>query len=111
MLQLPALIEPLADRPGYRGRVGEPFNLAAEAATAEEVVRLLAGALAEKVAAGARIAAVPVPGFAGPPAAGWLPDDELTQEWRDGVEAYRRRCDEEDRKRTLGEPADEKVAP
>jgi hypothetical protein len=34
---------------------------------------------------------------------GWLPDDELTQEWQRAVEDYRRECDEEDRRRILGE--------
>jgi len=43
-------------------------------------------------------------------AAGWLPDDELTKEWQQAVEEYRRECDEADRRRILGESAEEKAA-
>jgi hypothetical protein len=41
---------------------------------------------------------------------GWLPNDELTQEWQRAVEEYRRECDEADRRRILGESAEEKPA-
>jgi hypothetical protein len=44
------------------------------------------------------------------PPPGWLPDDELTQEWQRAVEEYRRECDEADRRRILGESAEEKAA-
>lgn len=36
-------------------------------------------------------------------AADWLPDDELTKEWQQAVEDYRRECDEADRQRILGD--------
>jgi hypothetical protein len=44
------------------------------------------------------------------PAAGWLPEDELTREWQQAIEEYRRECDEADRRRILGEAAEEKAA-
>jgi hypothetical protein len=110
MLHLPALIEPLADRPGYRGRLGEPFNLTVEAPSPEEAVRLLTAALEQTLARGAQVVRVSLPGVPAPSVPGWLPDDELTQLWREGVEAYRRECDAADRQRILGEPPDGKVA-
>jgi hypothetical protein len=41
------------------------------------------------------------------PAADWLPDDEITREWQRAIEEYRRECDEADRRRILGESAEE----
>lgn len=49
------LIEPLRDRPGYRTRLGEPFDLVVEAATEEESLRLLAILVQERLQAGARV--------------------------------------------------------
>jgi tRNA(fMet)-specific endonuclease VapC len=40
-MHLPALIEPLTDRPGFQARLGEPFNLRAEADSPDEAVRRL----------------------------------------------------------------------
>jgi hypothetical protein len=107
-MQLPALIEPLADRPGFIARVGEPFNLSAEADTVEEALRHLTNALNEKIARGARVVGVPLAfgSFLGK--AGWLPDDELTQEWRKAIEDYRQQRDKEEKERILNEePPDE----
>ncbi len=35
-MQLPVLVEPLPDRHGFRARLGEPFNLSAEAAALDQ---------------------------------------------------------------------------
>src|SRR5262249_44065569 len=103
-MQLPALIEPLPDRPGYRARLGEPFNLAAEAGPAEEAARQLSAAVDQRLRAGARVVGIPLPGGGTPaPAPGWLPKDDLTREWQQAVEDYRRECDLADRRRVLGE--------
>jgi hypothetical protein len=37
------------------------------------------------------------------PKSGWLPDDELTQEWLELVEQYRADCDAEDRRHLLND--------
>lgn len=37
----------------------------------------------------------------------WLPDDDLTCEWLEAVEEYRRACDAADRRRIIGESKDE----
>ena len=44
------------------------------------------------------------------PTAGWLPDDDLTREWREAIDAYRKECDAADRARILGELPDDRVA-
>lgn len=41
---------------------------------------------------------------------GWLPNDELTQEWLDHVKSYRQECDEADRRRLLEDSDDGNVA-
>src|SRR5262245_23997978 len=110
MLQLPVLIEPLPEGKGFVARLGDPFNLSATAATEAEALLSLQEAYERKLAQGARVAALParVPLF--PPSTGYLPDDDLTREWLDAVEEYRKACDAADRERILGESPDEKAA-
>jgi predicted RNase H-like HicB family nuclease len=111
-LQVPVLVEALADRPGYVARLGEPFNLAAEADSPQEALRQLSQAVQQRLQAGACIVPLALPlRFPNPAHAGWLPDDDLTREWRDAVEQYRRECDLADRQRMLSEPKDENLSP
>jgi predicted RNase H-like HicB family nuclease len=110
-MQVPVLIELLGDRPGYVARMGEPFNLSAEAATAEEALRELSQAVQQRLQTGAQVMPLTLPlSPRASAASGWLPDDDLTREWRQAIEDYRRECDEADRRRILGEAADEKAA-
>ena len=109
-MQVPALVEPLADRPGFRASLGEPFNLSVEADTCEEAARQLTAALEAKLAGGARLVMIRLPGAPSLATAGWLPDDDLTRDWLQSVEEYRQECDLADRKRILGESEEEKVA-
>lgn len=110
-MQIPVLIEPLTDRPGYVARSGGPFGLTAEAATPDEAVRRLTDSLQRRLRAGAQVMTItlPEPAPTAPVIGGWLPDDDLTREWQEAVEDYRRECDAEDRRRILGE-AEENVA-
>jgi hypothetical protein len=90
-------------------RVGEPFNLTAEALSIEEVVQDLRNAIDQRLQAGAQLVWLPVgptqiPGGKG----GTLPDDDLTREWLQAVEEYRQECDVADRERILGEVSGEK---
>lgn len=39
----------------------------------------------------------------------WLPDDDLTRQWLEAVEEYRRECDVADRRRIIGESKDEET--
>lgn len=101
-MELPVLIEPLAGRPGYSAELGAPFHLRAEGATPEEARDQLTRMLRNRLRPGVRLEVVRVPVGAVTPEPGWLPDDELTQDWREEIERYRRECDEADRRRILG---------
>lgn len=110
-MELPVLIEKRPDGPGYRARLGEPFNLTAEAATIEEAERRLTDAVRQRLATGAELHALSLP--TGPvrnPVGGWLPEDELTREWRQSIEAYRAECDAADRRRLAQEGDEDKAA-
>lgn len=98
-MELPVLIEPLSDRPGYSAELGAPFHLRAEGATADEAREQLTRMLRGRLRPGVRLEAVRVPVGAVAPESGWLPDDDLTREWREEIERYRRECDEADRRR------------
>ncbi len=109
-MQVPVLVEALLDRPGYVARLGEPFNLSAEADSPENALRQLSQAVQQRLQAGARVLPLVLPmKFPSLSHAGWLPDDDLTREWREAVEEYRRECDAEDRRRILGESKNEDV--
>ena len=109
-MNLQALIEPLEGRAGYRARVGAPIDLAAEGDSPEAALRGLAEAIQHRLAGGARLVTIQLPGGQTLPAPGWLPDDDLTREWRQNVEDYRRERDVEEKGRILGEPEDGKEA-
>jgi hypothetical protein len=99
-MQLPVVIEPLPDGRGFAARFAAPLHLSAEAATPEEAHRQLAALLQQRLQQGMEVRAltVPVPS-AQASEAGWLPDDELTQEWLQQVQEYRAECDAADRAR------------
>ncbi len=106
-MELPAVIEPLPDRRGFTAHLAAPFQLSAEADTAEEAQRQFAALLQRRLHEGMEIRAltVPVPSTQALQP-GWLPDDELTQEWLQQVQEYRAECDAADRVR-LGAAAPE----
>jgi len=107
-MELPVVIEPLPDRPGFTARLAAPLQLSAEAATAEEAHRQLAALLQRRLQEGLvlRTLTVPSPG-AHDNGAGWLPDDELTQDWLRQMQEYRAECDAADRARLGGTEAPE----
>jgi predicted RNase H-like HicB family nuclease len=111
-LQVPVLVEALTDRPGYVARLGEPFNLTAEADSPEDALRQISSAIQQRLQAGAKVLSLALPmKFPSSNHAGWLPEDDLTREWREAVEQYRRECDAADRQRVLGEAIDENTPP
>ena len=109
-LQMPVLLEPLANRPGYVAHLGAPFQISVEAGTPEEALAELRRAVQKRLESGARLMPFTLPLQSTGSTAGWLPDDELTKEWQQAVEDYRRECDEADRRRILGESGGEKAA-
>lgn len=109
-MSVPVLLEPLGGRPGYAAHLGAPFNLSVEASTPEEALGELSRVVRQRLEAGARVMPLVLPLKPTTPTAGWLPDDELTKEWQQAVEQYRRECDEADHRRILGPSAEEKTA-
>jgi hypothetical protein len=105
------VIEPLPDRRGFTAHLAAPFQLSAQADTAEEAHRQLATLLQRRLQEGMQVRAltVPVPSTQ-VPLPGWLPDDELTQEWLQHVQDYRAECDAADRVH-LGAAAPEETPP
>jgi hypothetical protein len=101
-VELPVVIEPLPEGRGFAAHLGAPFNLSAEAATADEAVHLITAQLQRRLQQGLEIRAVNVPAGRGAEP-GWLPDDELTREWLQFVQQFRSECDIADRQRLLGE--------
>jgi hypothetical protein len=97
------LVEPLPDGSGYRARTGAPLDLIATGKTPEEALGEIGRLVAVQIQKGARVYPLPVPGLApdigeilahaGPR----IPDEERRL-WREGVDAYRRQCDEEMRR-------------
>src|SRR5262245_6128059 len=82
VVELPVLIERLPDGVRYAARLGEPFNLTVEAATADEAQHQLTDALRRRLEQGAELRSISVsPVLATVAKGGWLPQDELTQEW------------------------------
>jgi hypothetical protein len=100
-MQLSILLEPLPDQKGFLARMGEPFNLRVEATTAEEALKTLEVEFHKRLGKGTQLRALVVGLTPSAPSAGWLPDDELTREWLEAVEAHRKECDVADRQRIL----------
>jgi hypothetical protein len=96
-MDLPVLIEALPDGARYTARLGEPLNLAVEAATADEAQQRLTDALRRRLQQGAELRSISVPVVpAGGAKNGYLPDDELTQQWLQAVQQFREECHEAD---------------
>ncbi len=95
-MDIPVLIEPVAGN-GYRAKCGEPLPLTAEGATREEALANLRRLVAERMAAGAEVAALSVPGknAANPWAefAGMFKDDPYFEEVIDIMAENRRKMD------------------
>lgn len=108
MVQLPVVIEPLPDRSGFTARLGAPVQLSAEGATAEAAHRQLAVLLQQRLQQGVEFRTLKVPtAIPGGSEGGWLPDDELTQDWLQLMQQYRAECDVADRARLGIAPEEE----
>ena len=106
-MELPILIEPLVERPGFNAHLGAPFDLAAEADTAEAAVEQLTQAVKARLRSGAMVGSISLPTV---PRRSWLPNDEVTQEWLRAIQEYRDRCDKEDRERISNDSDEGKAA-
>lgn len=93
-MQIPVLIEPLADN-GYRARSAEPFALSAEGATHEEALANLRRQLTARLQSGTAIVPLEVPAEPHPLArfAGMFKDDPDFQEVLEIIAENRRKMD------------------
>jgi hypothetical protein len=84
---------------GYRvtGAGGLSVGLTAEGATAAEAIERLAEQVRTRVNAGAKLADLSVAASAAPwkQDAGYLRDEPLYEPWREAMEEYRRKLDED----------------
>ncbi len=97
-MEVPVIIEPLTGN-GYRvtGAGDLSVGLTAEGATAAEAIDRLAEQVRTRLHAGAKLAELSVAIGAAPwkEDAGYLHDEPLFEPWREAMEEYRRRLDED----------------
>ncbi len=97
-MEVPVIIEPLTGN-GYcvTGAGGLSVGLTAEGATAAEAIDRLAEQVRTRLHAGAKLAELSVAIGAAPwkEDAGYLHDEPLFEPWREAMEEYRRRLDED----------------
>lgn len=104
-MQVPVLIEQVVGN-GYRARAGAPFDWSAEGATPDEALRALNDVVSRQVAAGARIAAIEIPGkgHALLAYAGTWKDHPLLDDWRQAIAEYRQAAEEDTESRADTSP-------
>ena len=97
-MEVPVIIEPISGN-GYRatGAGGLSIGLTAEGATEAEAIARLAEQVQTRVNAGARLMELSVAADAAPwkQDAGYLRDEPLYDLWREAMEEYRRKLDED----------------
>src|SRR5687767_1535146 len=93
-MPLPILIEPVANN-GYRATTGAPLNLVAEGQTREEAAARLRGLVDARLAAGAEVRTLDLPGADNPwvKHAGMFKDDPMFDEVIEIMKENRRRLD------------------
>jgi predicted RNase H-like HicB family nuclease len=95
-VEIPVLIEAVQGN-GYRASTGQPLALVGEGATQEEALAKLRQALEARLAAGAQVVSLQLPGTEHPLAkfAGMYKDNPLFEEWQEAIAENRRLEDEE----------------
>jgi hypothetical protein len=96
-MNIPIVVEPIAGN-GYRAS-GGPFAVTAEGATREETLAKLRDLIEQRLAAGAQLVELeikkpnsrPWTRFVGT----WQPGDPFIERWKQAVEDYRRKMDED----------------
>jgi hypothetical protein len=110
-MDLPVVIVPLPNHGGFSARLAAPIEFSAEAPTADEAQARLSTLLQEKLHQGVEFRVLRVWPANGPARGGWLPDDELTQEWLQHMKEYRNECDAADRALLDGAAEPEEKSP
>jgi hypothetical protein len=97
-MEVPVIVETVAGN-GYRatGAGGLSVGLTADGATAAEAIDRLAEQVRARVLAGAKLTDVGVDDFSAPwmQDAGYLHDEPLYEPWRNAMEEYRRKLDDD----------------
>jgi hypothetical protein len=95
-MQIPVLIEPIA-RNGYRAQGMEPFAVSAKGATREEALAKLRTKIESRLKKGAELVGLEVGAPPDPwmPFAGMFKDDPWIDDWKQSIEEYRRKIDED----------------
>jgi len=110
-VELPVVIEPLPDHSGVSAHLAAPFHLSVAAATTEEAIRQLTALLQQRLDEGMELRTLTVPvGGRRTSEVGWLPDDQLTQDWLRLVQQFRAECDAADRARLDKAPDQEETS-
>lgn len=102
-MEIPVILEPTAA--GYRARCRHPVEAEATGDTRYEATQALEAVLSVRVPPPFTLLPLEVtldkPWLA---AAGWLPDDELTDQYLDGIAEYRRQCEAADQAALPSDP-------
>ena len=97
-MEVPVIVEPVAGN-GYRvtGAGGLSVGLTAEEAGVAEAIGRLAEQVRTRVRAGAKLTEVDLAAGAAPwtQDAGYLHDEPLFEPWREAMDEYRRKLDED----------------
>ena len=97
-MEVPVIVEPVAGN-GYRvtGAGGLSVGLTAEGASVAEAIGRLAEQVRTRVRAGAKLTEVDFAAGAAPwkEDAGYLHDEPLFEPWREAMDEYRRKLDED----------------
>ena len=96
-MDIPILVEKDPEKNCYRARAGAPFAIEAEGRSVHDALESVENAIRQKLQEGAmvfhfelKLAPSLLRG------AGIWPDDEMTRDWLEGIEEYRRQMDERD---------------
>jgi hypothetical protein len=97
LMDIPILVEKVTDRNCYRARAGEPFAIEAEGVSVHDALENVENAIRRKLQDGAMIFHFELkltPSLLR--GAGIWPNDEITRNWLEGIEEYRRQMDDRD---------------
>jgi predicted RNase H-like HicB family nuclease len=97
-VEVPVLVEE-AEGGGYRARTGEPFGIMVEGATVDDAVQKVRELIEARLAKRAQLVPMSVPAAQEHPSArfrgNWSKDDPVIQRWRQYVEEYRQKVEED----------------
>ena len=94
-MDIPVLIEKVGTN-GFQAKMGEPLSLVAVGPTREEALKNLDTLVQARICGGAEITTLPVGTHPLARFAGMFKDNPLVDEWRQAMEEYRLKADQEE---------------